>query len=232
MVGQTRRDNGTLNTATRFYDVESLVGGLADDTFQFIGNSSDYIYGTLDTGAGWDTLDYSQYTSTAFVSWSKNQASGVGSSSGAPGNALGFETVVGSGATNQRVQGPDAINQWRISGENSGTINNGQYGFTNIPLLQGGPQEDVFLIEGGGSYAGSFIGNGGTDRLELAARSEPLEVSVNSLSIPGILGSYKFDHRYRSGKSSRLRNRYNVQRHQYDGHSHLLQRIAGRNYSE
>ncbi|WP_236626075.1 PKD domain-containing protein, partial [Rhodopirellula baltica] len=74
-----------------------------------------------------------------------------------------------------------------------GTINDGQYSFANVGRLDGGPQEDVFTIESDGSYDGFFIGNGGTDRLELAARSEPLEVSVNSRSVPGVLDSYSLE---------------------------------------
>ncbi|WP_234952804.1 PKD domain-containing protein, partial [Rhodopirellula baltica] len=91
------------------------------------------------------------------------------------------------------VEGPDSVNQWTITGENTGNINNGQYSFANVGRLDGGPQEDVFTIESDGSYDGFFIGNGGTDRLELAARSQPLEVSVNSRSVPGVLGSYSLE---------------------------------------
>ncbi|APZ95156.1 Hemolysin, chromosomal [Fuerstiella marisgermanici] len=187
------RNDGTLNTTTSFYDVESLVGGSADDTFQFTGSSSDYIQGTLDGGGGWDTLDYSQYSYTVFVSWNTNRATGVGSSGGTTGAATGFEAVVGSGASNQSVEGPDSVNEWSITGENAGTLNDGQYGFTNVGVLRGNSQEDVFIIESDGTYFGSFVGYGGTDRLELAERSEPLEVSVNARSIPGVLDSYSLE---------------------------------------
>ncbi|WDQ17603.1 PKD domain-containing protein [Rhodopirellula sp. P2] len=188
------RNDGTLNTTTSFYDVESLVGGSADDTFQFKGANLifDYLDGTLDAGAGHDTLDYSQTTSSVLVSWNTNRATGVGRSA-TLGAATGFEAVIGSEDVNPTVEGPDSVNQWTITGENTGNINDGQYSFVNVGRLDGGPQEDVFTIESDGSYNGFFIGNGGTDRLELAARSEPLEVSVNSRSVPGVLGSYSLE---------------------------------------
>ncbi|XZE54378.1 PKD domain-containing protein [Planctomycetaceae bacterium SH139] len=191
------RNRGTLNADTSFINIESLVGGSGDDTFQFTGNSGDYIDGTLDGGGGWDTLDYSLYNQSfgVLVSWATNRATGVGSISygGVVGAATGFEAVLGSGANNQTVQGPDAVNTWRISGENTGTLNDGQYGFTNFGRLQGGAQEDVFVVESGGTYEGDFIGGGGVDRLEMAARSEPLEVRVNSRSVPDVVGSYSLE---------------------------------------
>jgi hypothetical protein len=62
----TGRNSGNLNSAVSFYAIPNLLGGSGDDTFAFYRNVLTSVFGsiagTVDGGAGTNTLDFSHYT--------------------------------------------------------------------------------------------------------------------------------------------------------------------------
>ena len=75
----------STNTLT-FLAFENLNGGSGADTFVFNGNAS--VNGSVDGGAGSDTLNYSNYTSAVTVNFPAQTASGVS------GTVKNFENVI------------------------------------------------------------------------------------------------------------------------------------------
>src|SRR5262249_18770468 len=63
---------GTLDGPVSFLRMANLVGGAADDRFIFSNGAG--VSGSIDGGAGTDTLDYSAYTSAVAVNLSAGTA--------------------------------------------------------------------------------------------------------------------------------------------------------------
>src|SRR5207248_11126759 len=67
----TGLNQGTVSgVATTFTGVENLTGGSAADNFAFANGAG--VTGTVDGGAGTDTIDYSAYTTTVAVNLGTN----------------------------------------------------------------------------------------------------------------------------------------------------------------
>jgi hypothetical protein len=83
---------GVLDTQVHFAGIQNLVGGQASDSFVFRSGSS--IAGTIDGGAGTNTLDYSRYTGNVMVDLPLGLASLVNQM--APSSISNIQNVTGS----------------------------------------------------------------------------------------------------------------------------------------
>ena len=149
-------DSGTLNTFN-FTDVETLNGGVADDTFVFANGMG--LSGTVNGGGGngIDTLDYSQYTSAVTVDLGAGSATGTGGISN-------IESAIGGLAADILV-GADVANNWNIAGNNSGTVNS--FVFRSFENVRGGAMADTFNVSAD-AVIGGINGGDGNDTLTVA----------------------------------------------------------------
>ncbi|WP_444993987.1 hypothetical protein [Aliikangiella sp. IMCC44359] len=160
-----------------FNNFHHLTGGDGDDTFSFADGAS--IAGTINAGAGTDTVDYSLRTS-AFDVTLANAFNGVQNAEVVKGNNL--STLIGN----------DLDNTWNITSDNSGTLTDstGTLIFENFLNLIGGSQNDEFIFGLNGSLSGSIDGKGGTNTINYAAITAAITVNLaNLLNIDVLVGN-------------------------------------------
>ena len=140
---------------SRFDGVEAVQGGSDDDLFAFDEGAN--FGGSVDGGAGRDTLDYSDYTSAVSVDLAA--AKGIGSS-----GFVRIEEVKG-GSASDTLKGPAEDSTWTVSGADAGAV--GGVSFGGIENLEGAADnEDTFVVEAAGSVGGVIDGGaGGFDSL-------------------------------------------------------------------
>jgi len=101
-------------------------------------------------------------------------------------------TVAGGAGTNTLV-GPDAANNWHVSGANAGTLNgtlvSGLLTFTQIQNLSGGSDTDLFTFVDGQGITGNLDGGGGTNTLDYSAYTTNVIVDLQTDSATGVGGS-------------------------------------------
>jgi len=160
----TNSDSGTINGST-FTTINTLTGGSNNDTFSF--NDGVTFTGTIDGGAGTDTLDYSAYTSPLTV----NLAALGG---------VNIEQVTGTANATSTLVANNTTNNWTITNSNSGTIN-GTLNFNTFSNLTGGNNNDTFSFNDGVTFTGTVDGGAGTDTLDYSAYTSPLTVNLAAL---------------------------------------------------
>jgi hypothetical protein len=127
----TGHDAGTLSSAflagtINFNWVKNLTGGNGADSFLFADGAG--IDGTIDGGAGTNTLDYSTYSSTVFVDLQTGSATGVGTgvaniqnvTGGSGGGAGLYNILVGNGGN--VLTGGDGRRNLLIAGASASTL--------------------------------------------------------------------------------------------------------------
>lgn len=129
-------NSGRLNRDIWFESMENLVGGSLSDRFLILPNCS--LSGSIDAGAGDDTLDYSQRISSVIV----DLANGVGTD--VSGGIVGIENVTGGGGDDQ------------IQGDHHRNLLRGGYGTDQLDGLGGA---DLLLGEAGNDTLRGGAGN-------------------------------------------------------------------------
>ncbi|WP_417377639.1 LamG-like jellyroll fold domain-containing protein [Gimesia sp.] len=196
LSGGTQVDTFTI-TGSQSYN---LSGNSGNDVFAFADGAS--LTGNIDGQGGADRLDYTLYTSSIDVTLTV-----LGTFDGHQGTEAsisgGFDNinqvVAGSGAADQ-LTGQNAAATWTIgASSNYGSTNS--FGFSNVELLQGGSEADLFHVSGnqtvdikagagndtlefdnnGSTLNGTFDGQEGTDHLNLAVYTDDLDVSLSAL---------------------------------------------------
>jgi hypothetical protein len=162
-------DAGTLNTSISFTGMEKLIGGNSTDVFTL--SSSTKTYAVIDGGGGGGTLDYSDYGQTIALNMATSSAPLVSRYQ----NITLF--VADEEATgNSTIRGGNGTNTWIISGANAGTLNGAAFqGFKN---LYGGRGADTFIVQNGGSIAGTVDGVAGCDVLDYASYTTGVTVNL------------------------------------------------------
>jgi len=194
-------DSGSV-AGTAFSGVENLIGGSGADTFLFGAGAT--LTGTIDGGAGVNTLDYSFRSDAVTVDLAAGAATGVAAASnirivhggggddnltGGPGGNLllggpGDDTLIdGQGADlfdggpgNDTLVALVTDHTWTVTGLNSGALD--AQSFESIENLVGGLARDEFLLGDGADLTGTIDGGGGGDTLSYAARSTPVTVDL------------------------------------------------------
>ena len=150
-------NSGTLN-GIAFSGMESLLGGSGDDLFTFLGGS---LTGSIDGGAGANTIDYSNLTSGVAVDLATGAASHTGGISS-------VDDIIGGGG-DDTLTGGDGGAVWQVTGTDQGVI--GALGFAGFENLDGGAGDDTFIINAGAAVTGVISGGAGTDSLHGADQS-------------------------------------------------------------
>jgi hypothetical protein len=145
---------------------ENLTGGVLADTFQFM--AAGRIFGNVDGGGGYNTLDYSLLPTpnSIFVDFTDHLTSQV---SGHFSNIL---NAVGSVGGFDALAAPEAT--WDIDHLNSGSTPD--FDFSDFERLTGGPGDDRFVFHPGGSISASIDGGGGVNTLDYSDLAGPITV--------------------------------------------------------
>ena len=129
-----------------FVNVENLVGGSDEDTFDFADGAR--ITGHMTGGGGYDTLDYADYTTPVNVNLATSRATGSDGISG-------FKNYIGGQGTDT-LGTPVSGGTINITGPNEGNIGGpGVIDFTSFENLAGAPGvADEFTFDGDASLDG------------------------------------------------------------------------------
>ncbi|MFL5803800.1 MAG: hypothetical protein ACJ8CR_18910 [Roseiflexaceae bacterium] len=158
---------------------KSLVSGGGDDRFVFADGAILSGLGTIDGGAGIDTLDYSAYTTS--VSVDAGGATGTQS----PGGIANIESAIG-GSAGDSLYGRNGVNtilkgnggdDWLQGGTGADTLD----GDTGADTLKGGAGDDL-LIWADGDGIDTLIegGLGANDRLDVSGGPAADTFSIGS----------------------------------------------------
>jgi len=164
-----------------FESMENLTGSASDETFVFSEGKS--VSGVIDGGGGYDTLDYSAYTTSLTL----NRQTLAASSTGGYANIEQF--VAGRAA--DTLVGSNAANTWHITGANAGDIGGaGVFDFSGVENLTGGTDTDAFVFSDGAGVSGTVAASAGSDTLDYSAYASAVTVNRLLLTATGT-GGYR-----------------------------------------
>ncbi len=161
ITGSNQGDVGGFD----FFNVENLNGGaVASDEFQFSVNGK--IDGQIFASGGTDTLNFSAYNTPVTFTLIANDPTGYQGFSPAVTNGFaGVDSLTGGASTDDSVTGLNVASTWDIDGTN--TVQDNTFGrvlgFSNIERLDGGSNNDTFLVSG--VQANQIRANAGNDTL-------------------------------------------------------------------
>jgi hypothetical protein len=162
-----------------FSSFENLTGTGNGNTFAFQGGG---VAGNIDGGGTGNTLDYSAIAGPISVNLNGNTASGIG------GTFADVTNFSGSASNADTLGGAAGSETWLITGPNAGSV--GANTFASFENLTGGPGDDTFSFQPGGSVAGNIDGSGGANTLDYAALAGPITVDLTTGTGPGIGGTF------------------------------------------
>jgi hypothetical protein len=176
----TGTDSGYIDGTFMFTSFQNLTGGSGDDSFTF--QAPGHVTGTIDGGAGTNTLDYSENKGNAI---NVDLATNIISVSNPSGIAFAdsfqnIDTFVGTSASSDTLSGPNHNTAWTLTAPNSGLVSYGQHSFHfyGIEILDGNWADDTFKFEPGGSLSGTISGNFGINTLDYSAYGSPVSVNL------------------------------------------------------
>ena len=153
-----------------------LVGGAGNDVFKF--SNAATLSGTINGGAGTNTIDQSAYLSATSVNLQTSKVTAVG---------VGFSSIqafiAGVYSVNQ-ITGPNAATVFNVTAANKETING--ITFSGFGYLVGGTANDSFVFSLGASLTGSINGGTGTNTLDLSAFTKAITVNMSTSSVTGV----------------------------------------------
>jgi Ca2+-binding RTX toxin-like protein len=129
--------SGTATGTGGISDIESVIGGAGDDTL--IGALNAVL---VDTGAGADTLDFSNVSASLTMALAANGTLTVTDGINTVSGIRGVETVTG-GLGDDTLVGPDTGGTWALTGPNTGMLSG--LSFSRIETLQGGTGADTLF---------------------------------------------------------------------------------------
>ncbi|MBD2744473.1 filamentous hemagglutinin N-terminal domain-containing protein [Coleofasciculus sp. FACHB-1120] len=159
-INITENNSGNVNNdAIAFSNIQNLTGGTDTDTFKFSEGKS--ISGIINGNVGFDTLDYSAYTSPLTLNLA---------------NFLNIENSIG-GAANDTLIATNTVNNWNITGLNAGDVNG--FNFSSFENLTGGTETDIFTLGANGAVA-KIDGNAGNNILVGANTNNTWNITGNN----------------------------------------------------
>jgi filamentous hemagglutinin family protein len=133
----TGSNTGTINGIT-FTNFQNLTGGSSSDIFTVPDGAT--VTGTINGGAGTNTLNYSTYNSAIAINLGTNTAS-------ATGGISNIGVIQGGPNPNNTLTGTTGNNTFNITGTNAGSV--GGVSFSGFTTLQGQAGNDTFAFNGG-----------------------------------------------------------------------------------
>jgi Ca2+-binding RTX toxin-like protein len=182
LTGQNSGTVGLSSGSFSFISIENLLGGSGNDTFAFV--ESGHLSGSLDGGAGYNTLDFSAYTAGG-IQVILGTAAGTGTVTALGGTFSNISSLVGSPAVDT-LRGPDTSTEFNITGVDNGNVGNGFF-FSGVENITGGSGNDIFRFSAGAGVTGILSGGFGTDLLDFSAYTTGVEVNL-SLGIMTVNG--------------------------------------------
>jgi hypothetical protein len=165
---------GTLGSI-KFNNFQNLVGGAANDIFQFTGSGS--VAGTVNGGGGTQNrLDYSGNGGTP-VTVNLQTAAAPRIKAGNPGGFSNIQLLRAVSSPSNTLTGPNANSLWTITGTNIGSV--GSFAFVGIENLVGGTGVDTFRFGPMGSIASIRGGGNRGDWLDYSPLPFTMPVTVN-----------------------------------------------------
>ncbi|WP_010582160.1 beta strand repeat-containing protein [Schlesneria paludicola] len=194
----TSGDSGKVN-GLNFTGFETLTGGTSTDNFVF--GAVGFVRGSVNGGAGVNTLDYSNRTSGVVTNLQTNSSTAIGKA------FSGVSVLIGATAASKDnvLTGNDYNNNWNITGANTGTVTNPYTTttFTNYGTLNGGALNDNFKFQNAGSIQGSLTGRSGVNVIDYSARTDQVSLNLQAntasavggvaSSIQGLVGTASFN---------------------------------------
>jgi hypothetical protein len=165
-----------------FANVENLTGGSGDDSFVLADGIG--LTGSIDGGAGSDTLSYAAYTTTVLVTLSGSDANGFSSASAT--NLAGFagiNTLIG-GDPNDALTGENTTNTWTLGATQTYNDGTNTLTFSGFETLNGGSGVDTFLVQSLSAPI-TLNGNGGADVFTVSSATSTVDTISAALVISG-----------------------------------------------
>ena len=184
----TSKNAGTVGNIS-FAGVANLIGGTANDTFNF--SSGATVTGTVNGGGGSNTLNDSAYTAPVTVNLQSDTATGTGGFSK-------IATLVGGSSTANTLVGANATNTWNLTGTNAGNVAGVK--FSAFPNLTGGTGMDIFKFSNGKNVTGAIKGGGGSDWLDYSSYTTPVTVNLQTGAATGVGTKVTNVHNVRGGQ--------------------------------
>ncbi len=187
-------DNDKVHIYTSFDGI--IKTGDGDDEILFYGDIKLTNGGTVDGGAGNDTLNYANYQNPVGI-----YISGIGSIDGVKGTeghslSGGFDNIDGFTGTSLSDEdvfiGTDDDSTWFIKKDGSidYTILSRTINLRNFKKLISGSGNDRFILEDGATFPGDIIANAGTDTLDFGNLTTVIDVELSDVgSVDGFQGN-------------------------------------------
>ena len=170
-VNVTAANAGNIGGLT-FTGVGSFMTGTGDDSFVLSDKAT--LSGSIDGGAGSNTIDDRAYTSAVVADASKGTITGVPSYSNIT-NLYGGKTVAGT------FIGPAAASVYNVTGLNAGLVTG--VNFYNFGSLNAGPGNDMFLFSDNAKINGLIDGGGGFNNVDATAYTTPMSLDLRSAKL-------------------------------------------------
>jgi hypothetical protein len=169
----TVSNGGTIkNSLLRFGNIQSLMGGVGNDSFVFSAGRS--ISSSIDGGTGTDSISFANFTTPVTVNLQTDSAIGLG-------RFLDIDSIIG-GAGKDTIVGPNSSNTWSIGTGGVVTIDNTGTNFTGFENLTGGTQDDTFYFADSASIPGRIDGGLGKNTLNYSEITTLVIVSAANLT--------------------------------------------------
>jgi trimeric autotransporter adhesin len=164
-----------------FSAFENVAGGIGNNTFSFTGSAT--LTGSLDGGAGSNTLDYSTYATGVLIDLSAGSATGI---------VGGFENIasfIGS-RNSDTLTGPGSASIYEFTGSDAMRV--GSVSVSGFENLIAGPLGDTFVFLPGGSISGTIDGGVSptpvVNHLDYSLYGAPVFVNLGGVSLAGATG--------------------------------------------
>jgi len=185
-------NTGTLNYGSMtisFTNFGNLIGGIFNDNFYFATNGN--LSGSINGGAGTNSINYSNYTAPVTVNLAQLTASGL---SGLNSISQITQYIANNNnAITNTIIGNNTMNNWQITNNNSGNINKSVY-FNGFGNLTGGTSTDIFTFLNNISVSGMVNGGGGDNTLNYSNYSSPVNVNLTNQTATGTGGFNNINH--------------------------------------
>jgi fibronectin-binding autotransporter adhesin len=169
-------------TTIAFSNFGNLIGGSWGDTFNFVTGGS--LSGNIDGRAGKNSINYSGYAAPVTVNLSNSTATGLTPSS----SITSISHFIANNAVANTFVSENTINNWLISDNNAGKINN-TYTFSGFGNLVGGTAVDIFTFLDGISVSGAIDGGlGDNNTFNYNNYTTPVSINLTSQTATGTGG--------------------------------------------